>query len=68
MEVEKMIHKYMQDNNCSRLEAIANLNLCERSEVAIRLLYKRHIRNILTKIGVDTANTIKIEDKVNSNI
>jgi len=68
MEVETMIHKYMQDNNCSRLEAIANLNLGERSEVAIRLLYKRHIRNILTKIGVDTATTIKIEDKVNSNI
>ena len=47
MSIEKQITKYVEDKGCSRLEAIASMNLGERSKAAERALKNRARRKEL---------------------
>lgn len=53
MDIEKQIIKRMEDYGCTRLEAIASMNLGERSEAAARVLAKRARRRELKEQRLD---------------
>lgn len=48
---------------CSRLESIANLDLGQRREAAIRVLEKRSRRRELMKMGLDFASSCVIVER-----
>lgn len=53
MNIEKQIIKRMEEYGYTRLEAIASMNLGERSEAAKRALAKRARRRELMEYGMD---------------
>jgi Cft2 family RNA processing exonuclease len=65
MNIEKQIIKRMEDYGYTRLDAIASMNLGERSEAAKRALANRARRRELMKYGMDFATACLVVKKEN---
>jgi len=65
MNIEKQIIKRMEDYGYTRLDAIASMNLGERSEAAKRASANRARRKELMKDGMDFVTACLVVNKEN---
>jgi ectoine hydroxylase-related dioxygenase (phytanoyl-CoA dioxygenase family) len=65
MNIEKQIIKRMEDYGYTRLDAIASMNLGERSEAAKRASANRARRRKLMEYGMDFATACLVVNKEN---
>ena len=65
MNIEKQIIKRMEDCGYTRLEAIASMNLGERSKAAARALANRARRKELMEYGMDFETACLVVNKEN---
>ena len=63
MNIEKQIIKRMEDYGYTRLDAIASMNLGERSEAAKRASANRARRRELLEYGMDFATACLVVNK-----
>ena len=68
MNIEKQIIKRMEDYGYTRLDAIASMNLGERSEAAKRASANRARRRELVEHGMDFATACFIVNKENERV
>jgi hypothetical protein len=61
--IEKYLDTIGEKGSVARLEAIASLNLGERSEAARRVLEKRGRRKELMEMGFDFQSAVLIVDR-----
>ena len=65
MNIEKQIIKRMEDYGYTRLDAIASMNLGERSKAAKRASANRARRRKLVEYGMDFATACLVVNKEN---
>ena len=68
MNIEKQIIKRMEDYGYTRLDAIASMNLGERSKAAERASANRARRRELMECGMDFATACLVVNKENERV